>query len=56
MSLHALATSRDVLAEARAQQAFDKITLDQVEAFLGDPLGWSAERGGVGELGIPGAS
>ena len=56
VSLHALATWRDVLAEARAQQAFDKITLDQVEAFLGDPLGWSAERGGAGELGIPGAS
>ena len=56
VSLHALATWRDVLAEARAQQAFDKITLDQVEAFLSDPLGWSAERGGMAELAIPGTT
>ena len=26
-----------------------------VTAFLGDPLGWSGARGGVSELGIPGA-
>jgi orotate phosphoribosyltransferase len=55
VELHALATWRDVLAVAREQSAFDTDTLDQVEAFLGDPLGWSGTRGGVSELGIPGA-
>ena len=55
VELHALATWRDVLAVAREQSAFDTDTLDQVEAFLGDPLGWSGTRGGVSQLGIPGA-
>lgn len=40
--LHHLCTWWDVLAEARAQAAFDAATLDEVEAFLNDPRGWQA--------------
>lgn len=47
VGLHYLATWRDVLTASRAGGHFDPETLDQVEAFLGDPLGWSADRGGV---------
>lgn len=47
VSLHALATWHDVLAVARTQSYFDKNTLDEVEAFLKDPAGWSARNGGV---------
>lgn len=43
--LHHLCTWADVLAEARAQEAFDATTLDGVAAFLGDPRGWQAARG-----------
>ena len=46
VGLHYLATWADVLAAARAGQHFDTATMDQVERFLGDPLGWSKERGG----------
>lgn len=35
-----LATWWDVLAEAKAQKAFDEDTLAEVEAFLNDPRGW----------------
>jgi len=47
VTLHALATWHDVLAVARTQSYFDKNTLDEVEAFLKDPAGWSARNGGV---------
>jgi orotate phosphoribosyltransferase len=50
--LHHLATWRDVLAEARAQGAFPPETLAEVEAFLDDPLDWSAAHGGAGSLSI----
>ena len=50
LSLHYLATWRDVLAAARKGDAFDAATLNEVERFLGDPLGWSKDRGGVYEL------
>ena len=42
VALHHLCTWWDVLAEARAQNAFDAATLDEVEAFLNDPRGWQA--------------
>jgi orotate phosphoribosyltransferase len=45
--LHALATWRDVLDVARAGSYFDAHTLDQVERFLADPDGWSAEAAGA---------
>ncbi|TFL18560.1 orotate phosphoribosyltransferase [Jannaschia formosa] len=44
VTLHALATWWDVLAEAKAQDAFDAETLDGVEAFLNDPRGWQARH------------
>ncbi|GAB4286736.1 MAG: orotate phosphoribosyltransferase [Roseovarius sp.] len=40
--LHHLCSWADVLAEARAQAAFDAATLAAVEAFLHDPRGWQA--------------
>jgi orotate phosphoribosyltransferase len=50
LTLHHLATWWDVLAEARAQGRFDAATLREVERFLGGPLQWSAEHGGVSAL------
>ena len=44
ISLHALCTWWDVLAEARAQASFDAATLTEVEAFLTDPRAWQAAR------------
>ncbi len=44
VTLHALCTWWDVLAEARAAQAFDPATLAEVEAFLGAPRDWQAAR------------
>jgi len=39
-----LATWWDVLAEARAQAAFDTATLAEVERYLRDPGGWAPPR------------
>jgi len=50
ISLHYLATWHDVLAEAKAGDYFDTATLDEVEKFFADPLGWSLAQGGVGEV------
>ncbi|HDR29784.1 orotate phosphoribosyltransferase [Rhodovulum sp.] len=44
VNLHHLCTWRDVLAEARAQGAFDAATLAEVEAFLNAPRDWQAAR------------
>ena len=52
ITLHYLATWRDVLAEARRGDYFDPATLDEVEAFLDHPLEWSAAHGGKGEISI----
>jgi len=40
VQLHHLCTWWDVLAEARAQGAFDAATLDEVESFLKSPRAW----------------
>lgn len=40
IQLHYLCTWWDVLAEARAQEAFDTATLAEVETFLNDPRDW----------------
>ncbi|SEN82018.1 orotate phosphoribosyltransferase [Paracoccus alcaliphilus] len=45
VALHYLCTWWDVLAEARAQKAFDDKTLAEVEAFLTDPRAWQAANG-----------
>lgn len=52
VSLHYLATWRDVLAEARAGAYFDPAVMDQVEAFLDAPLAWSAANGGKAEISV----
>ncbi|MFG6582873.1 orotate phosphoribosyltransferase [Sulfitobacter sp. 1A12779] len=44
VTLHALCTWWDVLAEARAQGAFDAATLTEVEAFLNAPRDWQESR------------
>ena len=44
VTLHALCTWWDVLAEARAQNAFDTATLTEVEAFLNAPREWQESR------------
>ena len=50
LTLHYLATWRDVLAVCREEGYFDKKTLTAVEAFLDEPLAWSGKHGGVSEL------
>lgn len=50
VTLHNLATWRDVLAVAKQQKLFDEKTLSEVEAFLNAPLEWSGRNGGVSEL------
>jgi len=44
VTLHRLCTWWDVLAEARAQGAFDDATLTEVEAFLKAPRAWQDAR------------
>ena len=44
IALHHLCTWWDVLAEARAQAAFDTDTLTEVEAFLSAPRAWQDAR------------
>ena len=46
ISLHYLATWWDVLSVCREEKRFDTATLDEVEGFLNDPLGWSEKNGG----------
>jgi len=44
VQLHHLCTWADVVAEARAQKAFDEATLVEVEAFLKNPRAWQDAR------------
>ncbi len=44
VTLHYLCTWHDVLAEARAMDAFDAETLTEVEAFLNAPRAWQDAR------------
>ncbi|MEL6963662.1 MAG: orotate phosphoribosyltransferase [Pseudomonadota bacterium] len=50
LTLHNLATWKDVLAVSRSAGHFDTSTLDQVEMFLDQPLKWSAAHGGISEM------
>ncbi len=52
LTLHYLATWRDVLAEARAGAFFEPAVMDQVEAFLDAPLDWSENNGGKAEISV----
>jgi orotate phosphoribosyltransferase len=44
VTLHALCTWADVVAEARQRESFDARTLAGVEAFLADPRAWQKAR------------
>lgn len=46
IELHALCTWWDILAEAKAQSAFNAATLKEVEAFLKAPKAWQDARKG----------
>jgi orotate phosphoribosyltransferase len=46
MTMHALATWWDILAEAKRSGAFPAKTLETVEVFLHAPAEWSAAHGG----------
>lgn len=50
VTLHNIATWRDVLAEARSARLFDERTLAEVGDFLAAPLEWSSGHGGVASL------
>jgi orotate phosphoribosyltransferase len=50
LQMHTLATWWDVLKVASDAGYFDKGTLKEVEAFLHDPVTWSASHGGVAEF------
>ncbi|MGB0497596.1 MAG: orotate phosphoribosyltransferase [Rubricella sp.] len=52
IKLHWLATWWDVLRVARDEARFDNATLDAVEAFLNEPLKWSAAHGGAAEKSV----
>jgi orotate phosphoribosyltransferase len=48
---HALATWWDVLAVAKKSEKFDAAKLNEVEAFMHDPRGWSKAHGGTAGFG-----
>ncbi|TCM56227.1 orotate phosphoribosyltransferase [Rhizobium sp. PP-F2F-G48] len=50
ITLHNIATWRNVLAVAREDKLFDPETLASVEAFLDAPLEWSGRNGGISAL------
>ncbi len=50
VTLHYLATWRDILSVARGSSYFEAQTLDEVEKFLNAPAEWSAAHGGASEL------
>ena len=50
VELHYLATWRDVLVAARESGYFETGTLDEVEKFLDDPVGWSGAHGGRADI------
>ncbi|MCC3244005.1 orotate phosphoribosyltransferase [Methylocystis sp. WRRC1] len=47
INMHYLATWRDVLTVARAHRYFPDDALNEVEAFIADPIAWSAAHGGA---------
>jgi orotate phosphoribosyltransferase len=48
VTVHALATWRDVLVVARERGDIDARVLDELEEFLNDPPRWSQAHGGLG--------
>ena len=52
LRLHYLATWWDVLEVSKQNGAFAPDMLDEVQKFLENPLGWSADHGGVSRLSL----
>ncbi|MFP5078592.1 orotate phosphoribosyltransferase [Rhizobium sp. YIM 134829] len=50
ITLHNIATWRQVLAVAREDNLFDAQTLESVQSFLDAPLDWSGRHGGISAL------
>ncbi len=50
ISLHYLATWRDIIKVAKETEYFDAKTLAEIEKFLDDPLRWSTLHGGATEI------
>lgn len=50
VTMHSLANWHDVLNVCKKGGFFDPKTLDEVEKYLHDPIGWSRDHGGVAEL------
>jgi orotate phosphoribosyltransferase len=46
--IHSLATWADILRAAESSGHFPPHQRMEIEAFLGDPMGWSAAHGGAG--------
>jgi orotate phosphoribosyltransferase len=46
VTLHYLATWRDVLDVAKKEQRFPDSAIAEVKKFLDDPISWSAAHGG----------
>jgi orotate phosphoribosyltransferase len=47
--LHALATWWDILEAAKKSGRYDKGRLQDVEAFMKDPVSWSKAHGGAAQ-------
>src|SRR5262249_53585964 len=47
LAVHSLATWWDIVAAARSLQLFEAAVLDGIEAYLKDPVTWSAQHGGI---------
>ncbi|THD76283.1 orotate phosphoribosyltransferase [Thalassobius vesicularis] len=52
LTLHSLATWRDVLRVSKESTYFDPTTLAEVESFLGNPFKWSGDHGGATTLSL----
>lgn len=52
LTLHALATWRDILEVSKQTNAFDNMTLNEIENFLDAPLKWSGDHGGASSLNL----
>lgn len=52
LTLHALATWRDILQVSKEANYFDTATLAEVERFLNEPFEWSRDNGGATALSL----
>ena len=50
ITLHALATWRDIFSATKALHYFEPHRAKEIKTFLGDPIAWSIEHGGAGSL------